>query len=145
MTINKIKKELKLRTEFDFDSAHLLDGYDGNCKNIHGHRWRVILTIKGNCSECDSVGILWDFKKRKILKDLFDHKLIVQCSESNKEMIDMLNGRFNMVGITDGNPTAEYLSMYILCWLLEDNNKLKYKVRLYESTNSYCEVKSNGY
>ena len=34
-----------LKTEDSFDSAHFLMGYNGKCKNIHGHRWRVVLEI----------------------------------------------------------------------------------------------------
>lgn len=34
-----------LKTENSFDSAHFLKGYDGKCRNLHGHRWRVVVEI----------------------------------------------------------------------------------------------------
>ena len=34
-----------LKTEYDFDSAHFLKGYDGKCSNIHGHRWKVVVNV----------------------------------------------------------------------------------------------------
>lgn len=34
-----------LKTESSFDSAHFLKGYDGKCRNLHGHRWRVVVEI----------------------------------------------------------------------------------------------------
>ena len=40
-----------LETEAAFDAAHFLSNYNGKCKNIHGHRWRVIATIKGEVME----------------------------------------------------------------------------------------------
>ena len=36
-----------LKTQAHFDSAHFLHGYDGKCKNIHGHRWTVEAEITG--------------------------------------------------------------------------------------------------
>ena len=39
--------EQKLKTEFSFDAAHRLVGYDGKCKQLHGHIWRVIIKVKG--------------------------------------------------------------------------------------------------
>ena len=34
-----------LKTEHSFDSAHFLAGYEGKCRNIHGHEWRVVIEI----------------------------------------------------------------------------------------------------
>ena len=36
-----------LKTSASFDSAHFLAGYDGKCKNIHGHRWTIEVHIQG--------------------------------------------------------------------------------------------------
>ncbi|HEX3048027.1 MAG TPA: 6-carboxytetrahydropterin synthase, partial [Bacillota bacterium] len=44
--------------QFTFDSAHYLPGYDGKCKNMHGHTWRVEVGIKGKHLKN---GILFDF------------------------------------------------------------------------------------
>ena len=36
-----------VKTEDSFDSAHFLARYNGKCRNIHGHRWRVVIEIAG--------------------------------------------------------------------------------------------------
>ena len=41
-------------------SAHQLHGYDGPCKDMHGHTWKIEMVVCGN--DLDAVGILVDFK-----------------------------------------------------------------------------------
>ena len=36
----------KIRSEVQFDMAHYLSGYKGKCANIHGHRYRLVATLK---------------------------------------------------------------------------------------------------
>ena len=38
-----------IRSECSFDAAHFLKGYSGKCRNLHGHRWRVVAELKGEC------------------------------------------------------------------------------------------------
>ena len=52
-----------VRTEECFDSAHFLAGYDGKCKNIHGHRWRVVLEVSKE--NLDDGGMVIDFTDLK--------------------------------------------------------------------------------
>ena len=67
-----------ITSESSFDAAHFLTNYEGKCKNIHGHRWRVVVTIKGELTN----GMLVDFgdfkKDIKDLCDYFDHYFIVE-------------------------------------------------------------------
>ena len=61
-----------------FDAAHFLRGYQGKCANIHGHRWKIELALKGK--ELIELGIMIDFMDVKnTLKEvtgILDHKLI---------------------------------------------------------------------
>jgi len=119
------KSSLLLHTEFTFDSSHHLCGYDGKCKDIHGHTWFVEIWIKGYPNDCDEVGILFDFGKVKELKEIIDHKLLNTIPP------------FDIV-----NPTAENLSMWIFDWLKNQNNLICYKVRIYETKigkETFCE------
>ena len=52
-----------LKTESSFDSAHFLKGYDGKCRNLHGHRWRVVVEIAADQlkDEGQTRGMLVDF------------------------------------------------------------------------------------
>lgn len=81
-----------------FDAAHFLRGYPGKCANIHGHRWKVEISLQGE--ELDDMGILIDFMDVKnMLKDVlevFDHKMINEIAP-----FDTLN------------PTAENIARFI--------------------------------
>ena len=52
-----------LKTESSFDSAHFLKGYAGKCRNLHGHRWRVVVEIAADQlkDEGQTRGMLVDF------------------------------------------------------------------------------------
>ncbi len=67
-----------LTVEDKFSSAHQLRGYKGKCENIHGHNWKVVLSVKGE--NLNNIGLLIDFNDLKsMLKkvtDLLDHKNI---------------------------------------------------------------------
>ncbi len=65
-----------LTVEETFASAHQLRGYRGKCENLHGHNWKVILSIRGE--ELNDIGLLVDFGDLKtalrgIIQEL-DHK-----------------------------------------------------------------------
>ena len=55
-----------------FDAAHFLNGYPGNCANIHGHTWKVEVTIIGSKR---IVGMVVDFREVRAGQSLeqFDH------------------------------------------------------------------------
>ena len=71
-------KYFLLKTEFVFDSAHSLRNYEGKCKNIHGHTWKVEIWIKGDSSKLDETGILFDFTNVQKLKEKFDDINIIK-------------------------------------------------------------------
>ncbi len=53
--------ELTVRGEFS--SAHFLRDYDGQCRNLHGHTWKVAVTVKG--SRLNKIGVMTDFVELK--------------------------------------------------------------------------------
>ncbi len=111
---------MKVRTEGTFDAAHHLKGYKGQCSNVHGHTWRVIVEAEGLSTNLDKVGILWDFTNlKKILKEL-DHK--------------------DLNEVLGFNPTAENIAYWILGKLAKNHIHLEFKIRVYESPKSYAEV-----
>lgn len=88
-----------------FDAAHFIRNYEGECANLHGHRWTVRVCIEG--SQLDESGMLLDFRVikqsvRKIVKPL-DHCLLNDLPS------------FAMV-----NPTAENLAQFIFRALKEE-------------------------
>lgn len=108
----------RLKTESSFDSAHFLSGYEGKCKNIHGHRWRVVAYVFSDELITDGVqkGMLIDFKDFKhILREeteALDHALIIEKGSLQDELFDMLiKNDFKIISL-DFRPTAENLAKY---------------------------------
>lgn len=66
---------MKVCKEFTFDAAHFLVNYKGKCENLHGHTYRLRVTIEGPLKEN---GLVMDFVaikeivKRKVI-DRLDH------------------------------------------------------------------------
>lgn len=122
-----------ITSESSFDAAHFLTNYEGKCKNIHGHRWRVVVTIKGELTN----GMLVDFgdfkKDIKDLCDYFDHSFIVEKGSLDKKLFDLLNKQF-VLRVVEFRTTAENFSKYIF----EEMSK-KYSVKevcVYETSNN---------
>ena len=68
-----------LRTEQSFDAAHFLKDYDGKCSNIHGHRWRVVVSIRAEklSTEQQTKGMILDFSDlKKALKSICDYLIV---------------------------------------------------------------------
>jgi len=133
---------------FRFEMAHALWGYDGLCKNIHGHSYILKVTVSGEpISNPNDIkdGMVIDFGDlKRIAKtnivDIFDHCLVL----NKKAPVDKFTGvdeMFDRKMYTDFQPTAENLVVYfadILKRELPDNVKLESLV-LFETANSYAE------
>ena len=57
---------IRITKEFKFEMAHALHGYDGLCKNIHGHSYRMIVEFEGELDEQGMVIDFYDVEKIKI-------------------------------------------------------------------------------
>jgi len=104
-----------VRTEECFDSAHFLAGYDGKCKNIHGHRWRVVLEVSKE--NLDDGGMVIDFTdlkhELKNFADTLDHAFIIEKGSLRYETHKaLLEDDFKIVEV-DFRPTAENFAKYI--------------------------------
>lgn len=133
---------------FRFEMAHALWGYDGLCKNIHGHSYILKVSVSGEpIRDPDNLkeGMVIDFGdlKRVVKKnivDIFDHCVVL----NNKAPVEKFVGieeMFERKMYTDFQPTAENLVIYfadILKRELPDSVKLE-SVILYETANSYAE------
>ena len=100
-------------------SAHQLHGYDGPCKDMHGHTWKVEMVVCGNT--LDEVGLLADFKilKSKLKEVLMPLDHVV------------LNDLPAFKGI---NPSTENLARHIYRALVPKCAPLKLKhVQVWES------------
>lgn len=138
-------KKLRLTKKFEFEAAHALNNYDGLCKNIHGHSYKLFVTIIGEAEiniNSPKLGMVLDFKiLKEIVKsniiDKFDHSLIIH---KNNEFIHKFSTEYK-VFISDFQPTAENLILYIAENLKEKfpNGISLFSLKLYETENSYVE------
>ena len=131
---------MKLHCSFEFDAAHRLVGYEGKCKHLHGHMWRVEIEIEGE--KLDEIGMLWDFTNVKKLKDHFDHKTILKICKENENLVYTIikTCGSNSLCMLHCNPTAENLAKFILDILKIEFKELKFKVKVWESPKSFAEV-----
>ena len=85
-----------LKSEKSFDAAHFLKDYKGKCSNIHGHRWRVVVSIKSEklSDEQQTKGMIIDFSdlknKLKNICDYFDHSFIYEENSYIKFLFKLL-------------------------------------------------------
>ena len=107
-----------LKTQYSFDAAHFLAGYEGKCRNIHGHRWRVEIEIKSDVLKSFETtrGMIEDFSSlREILKketDVFDHSLIIEKGSLKGTTLSALKEEGFLINETDFRPTAENFAFY---------------------------------
>ncbi len=128
--------------------AHALYGYDGPCKNIHGHSYQLEVTIGGeprNDPSHPKHGMVMDFSDLKqIVKeqiiDSHDHALLLNGNSPHRN-IPELNTNFEKVLFVDYQPTCENMLLDFrnrISKLLPDGIKLV-AIRLKETPTSYAE------
>jgi 6-pyruvoyltetrahydropterin/6-carboxytetrahydropterin synthase len=117
-----------LTVEDTFASAHQLREYKGKCENIHGHNWKVVLSVKGK--KLNDIGLLIDFHELKdILKKitgLLDHKNINEIPPFDKI-----------------NPSSELIAEFICSKTAKELGKISdhiqvESVTVWESGTSRC-------
>ena len=114
--------ELCIRDEIA--SAHFLRGYEGKCKNLHGHTWKIEVFIQK--SDLDELGMVADFA---VLKQ--------QLKEFLKE-IDHVNLNEHEYFVQE-NPTAENIAKFIYDRFTQIISPLTLsKVNVWESERAYA-------
>jgi 6-pyruvoyltetrahydropterin/6-carboxytetrahydropterin synthase len=139
---------IRVTKEFHFEMAHALWNYDGVCKHIHGHSYKLFITICGEPIQDVSnpkLGMVMDFGDlKKIVKepvvDFLDHSLVLNRTAGNS-IPDDSNQMYTKVHLFDFQPTCENLVIYIantILALLDPGIELV-SVRLYETASAYAE------
>ncbi|WEA37495.1 6-carboxytetrahydropterin synthase QueD [Lysinibacillus fusiformis] len=129
--LNYHAKRVLVSKEFTFDAAHHLHQYEGKCKNLHGHTYRVVLGLSGYTDE------------RGLMVDFGDIKKIW------KQKIDIhLDHRYLNETLPPMNTTAENIVVWIYEKLVEalheeprENGACVEFIRLYETPTSYAEAR----
>lgn len=129
-----------IRTESSFDSAHFLHGYEGKCRNIHGHRWRVIITLKSDklIEDGQDRGMVLDFGDvKEVLKnetDKLDHAFIIEEGSLSERVLKVLEDEFKIISLKF-RPTAENFSKYFFDKIKEHGFNVK-SAEVYETPNN---------
>ena len=109
--------KIRLTKSFSFETGHALYGYDGKCKNIHGHSYKLYVTVIGQpISDSENVkyGMVIDFGDlKKIVKeeivDVFDHATVFNKNTPHYELAMELKTRGHNVLLVDYQPTSEMM------------------------------------
>lgn len=131
----------QLTTEDSFDSAHFLAGYDGKCGNLHGHRWRVLLTVQSETLREDrqQKGMCVDFAElKKDLRtelDALDHVLIIEQGSLRESTMKALQEEKFQVVEMPFRPTAENFARYFYELFTLKGYPVA-KVEVYETPNN---------
>jgi len=128
--------------------AHALWNYDGACRNIHGHSYRLFVTLIGlpnSDSKDPKFGMVIDFKDLKSMVkapvvDFFDHSLVVY-REAEGEILGTIRQMYEKVHVFDFQPTCENLVLHIVNTIqgsMLPGIQLQ-TVKLYETATSFAE------
>lgn len=143
------KKIIRLTKEFSFEMAHALTGYDGLCSEIHGHSYRLFVTVAGTpCSDPSNpkYGMVMDFGLlknivREKVADVYDHAFLIRRDPGNEELTASLEKRFNRIWAVDFQPTCENLLLRFVDLIspeLPAGVRL-HSMRLHETASSFAE------
>lgn len=132
----------EITRRLEFDAGHRLLDHEGKCRNLHGHRYTLELTVSG--PTLDAVGRVIDFSVLKSIvggwiDEHLDHGYIGQVGD---ELLDAARTAGSKVHVVRFPPTAEHLAAYLFdraTELLQDRGILVVRVRLYETPNGWAD------
>lgn len=137
---------LKVAKEFSFDMAHLLDGHDGKCQNLHGHTYKLQVIVSGETENNGAKkGMVIDFADLKravneLIISPMDHAFIYdQSSERETKIAQLLQQLNSKTFALPMRSTAENLAQFIFQRLQENVGFHLHSVRLWETPTSFAE------
>ena len=141
--------KIRVTKSFGFETGHALYGYDGLCKNVHGHSYKLYVTVIGSPIDDQNHvknGMVIDFKDlKKIVKsgivDVFDHATAFNQNTPHVELAKTLSESGHKIILVDYQPTSEEMVIdfaHRIASRLPSNIKL-HNVRLHETATAYAE------
>ena len=140
---------IRITKQFSFETGHALYGYDGKCKNVHGHSYRLDVTVIGvPISDNSNVkyGMVIDFNDlKKIVKeeivDIFDHATVFNKNTPHIELAKELAKRDHNILLVNYQPTSE---MMIIDFAKKIKRRIPNTIKLHslklqETATSYAE------
>ena len=141
--------KIRITKKFTFETGHALYGYDGKCKNVHGHSYKLYVTVIGEpIKDKDNVkhGMVIDFSDLKsiVKKEVvegFDHSIIFNQNTPHVDLAKILKGQGHKVILVNYQPTSEGMIIDIANKIknaLPENIQL-HSLKLQETDTSYSE------
>ena len=141
--------KIRITKKFSFETGHALYGYDGKCRNVHGHSYNLDVTVIGlPISDTSNVkfGMVIDFGDlKKIVKEeivnVFDHATVFNKNTPHVELAKELEDRGHNVLLVNYQPTSEMMVIDFAAKIkkrLPDNIKL-HSLKLQETKTSFAE------
>jgi len=140
---------IRITKQFSFETGHALYGYDGKCRNVHGHSYRLSVSVIGTpIADNKNVkfGMVIDFSDlKKIVKeeivDVFDHATVFNQNTPHVELAKELSDRGHNVLLVDYQPTSE---MMVIDFAEKIKRRLPetiqlHSLKLQETATSYAE------
>ena len=141
--------KIRITKQFSFETGHALYGHDGKCKNIHGHSYRLNVTLFGTPIMDESspkFGMIMDFSDlKKIVKETivnpFDHSTIFNKNTPHSKLAKDLKSSGHKVVLVNYQPTRE---MLVIDFAERIKKRLPANVRLHalklrETASCYAE------
>ena len=141
--------KIRITKQFSFETGHALYGYDGKCKNVHGHSYKLSVTVSGTpLTDATHVkfGMVIDFGDlKKIVKeevvDQFDHATVFNQNTPHIELANELKNRDHHVILVDYQPTSENM---VIDFAERIKNRLPanielHSLKLQETESSFAE------
>jgi len=140
---------IRITKQFSFETGHALYGYDGKCRNVHGHSYKLYVTVIGQpISETTHVklGMVIDFSDLKVIVknkivDVFDHATVFNKNTPHVELAKELADRGHNVLLVDYQPTSEMMIIdfaNVIKQELPSHIKL-HSLKLQETDSSYAQ------
>jgi 6-pyruvoyltetrahydropterin/6-carboxytetrahydropterin synthase len=132
---------MKIAKEFRWEMGHRLPEHFGQCKNIHGHSYKMLVEIEGELNKDEMVIDYYDVEKiiNPIIGKL-DHAFMV--NKNDKVVLEFLEKMNSKKVIVDFQSTAENICLYLLNEIKKvslPQNVSEIKVRVYETSHDYAE------
>jgi len=132
---------MKVAKEFKWEMGHRLPEHFGNCKNIHGHSYKMIIEFEGELNKDEMIIDFYDIDKIiKPLIEKLDHAFMVNTKD--KDVIDFLDKIKSKKLVVDFNSTVENICNFILDEIKKfelPQNISSVMVRIYETNEDYAE------
>lgn len=146
---------MQITTRLEFDAGHRIPSHKSQCRNLHGHRYAIEITLSGDIIRQEGSsddGMVMDFSDVKTIArasvvDVWDHAFIVYRGDTAVlNLLDTLPGHKTVV--MDSIPTAENMAAEAFRLLksryqdVYGNHLRLERVRLYETPNSWADASS---